>query len=58
MLTVKKYETFLNLLRKGMTVTEASNSIGVHPLSMRNAIINSPEVKAEIDSIISPEQDC
>lgn len=58
MFTVKEYERFIGLLKDGKTISEASVAIGVNPFSMKNAIINTPEVYDFVHSIINSEQDC
>lgn len=56
MFTVKEYELFINELKKGKTITEASLIAKIEPLSMKNAILHSPEVKDFIESITTEVQ--
>lgn len=57
MFTVKEYELFINELKTGKTITEASLAAKIEPLSMKNAILNTPEVYDFIHSFITKEQD-
>jgi hypothetical protein len=56
MFTVKEYELFINELKKGKTITEASLTAKIEPVSMKNAILHNTEVKDFIDSITTESQ--